>query len=50
VETFADKVARLQREIAIRQAELHRLVCGNPAKGVSGPKPIDWPEYLELKD
>jgi hypothetical protein len=19
-------------------------------KGVSGPKPIDWPEYLELKD
>jgi hypothetical protein len=24
--------------------------CGDPAKGVSGPKPIDWPEYLALKD
>lgn len=37
LETYADKVARLQREIAVRQAELHSLVLGDPRVGVSVP-------------
>lgn len=40
-ETFAEKVARLQRDIAERQAELSALVLGDPRIGVSCPMPAD---------
>lgn len=36
-ETFAGKIARLNREIGEREAELQLLVCGDPMKGVSFP-------------
>ena len=42
-ETWAEKVARLQREIVERQAELARLVCGDPNRRVEVPV-VD--EYL----
>lgn len=34
-ESFAAKVARLQHEIAVRQAELSDLVLGDPRKSVT---------------
>jgi hypothetical protein len=34
-ETFAEKVKRLQQEIAVRQAELAYLVLGDPKQSVS---------------
>lgn len=34
-ESFAEKVARLQREIAVRQSELSALVLGDPRVSVS---------------
>lgn len=34
-ESFSDKVARFQREIAERQAELHYLVLGDQSKCVT---------------
>lgn len=37
METFAEKVTRLQREIAERQRELHNLVLGDQSKCVSLP-------------
>lgn len=36
-ETWGEKVERLRREIAERQAELASLVLGDPSKGVSFP-------------
>jgi hypothetical protein len=33
-ETFAEKVQRLQREIAVRQAELAYMVLGDPRQSV----------------
>jgi hypothetical protein len=33
-ETFAEKVKRLQQEIAVRQAELANLVLGDPRQSV----------------
>jgi len=36
METRADEIARLQREIGERQMRLQRLVLGDPTKGVCG--------------
>lgn len=41
-ETKAEKIARLQREIGERQAELAVLICGDPHKTVI------WPSSMEI--
>jgi len=42
-ETYAEEVARLQREIAERQSRLFHLVLGDQSKGVSGGPTIQEP-------
>lgn len=46
-ETWAEEVARLQREIGDRQRRLHFLVLGDQSKGISGQGFAGLPEHLQ---
>ncbi len=48
-ETKAEKIVRLQSEIAERQSQLQYLVCGDPRKGVLA-QPLGMSDAMRRQD